>query len=365
MSLDIKERVIRTLLFPKALRTEEQGIITEEITNILGSSRRRIVYSFEDIFVDLQNALIQEIGNAETAELYYRIGKSVGTRYVLLASPKKPPKFLLGEIVPLVFYGISRIGFSVAEQIEYKNHKLVLRGKDNIICRKTGEGSNFAGMASGMLSFLSGKNIECRKTSCTAKEGICEIVCDERFEKKFMPDTKDLAPHPDYEKLNFPSSAKSLGVFQTFGSLMKHKVVTITKSGKHMINSKVLIAAETGYLNLVYIMCLKKTSADFVSKTILKSAEKIAHTLTGKTPDQKEKIKKILVLLSAFGYGVPYYELGKNKLNIRFAYHPFSKYGNEFETNVLTGFLNSTLKKKVRLKSKKRDNFDLILSYMF
>ena len=98
----------------------------------------------------------------------YRIGKDIGTWYDKTMFTKKLPKSWSFSFFEKILEKFSFLGYTITNivKIDKKNIHIVLRGKDNIICRKCGIGSIYSGLLSGIIRTIFKKNIEAKKTKC-------------------------------------------------------------------------------------------------------------------------------------------------------------------------------------------------------
>lgn len=182
----IKDYLFNKLFFPKVVKIDKPGIIYTISDRKFGNpgARKRIIWHFEDIVVNLILETVKELGKKKTQELWYKIGKDVGTRYLLLAKIKPLPLFILNHVIVYIFQSLKAGGFSLAEDIKYNSKKrsLVLRGNNNIICRKT-KICTAEGIISALFSFLNKENIEA-EAKCENCPNGCLVVANKNIKEK-------------------------------------------------------------------------------------------------------------------------------------------------------------------------------------
>lgn len=341
------------LFFPKVVTIDRPGIIYTKQDRKFGSSgaKRRLIFYFEDIFVNLQLETVKELGMKRTQEIYYQLGKKQTARYMLLAKAKKPPYFLVPSIINYILDGYRSGGASVAERRDY-NHKektLILEGKDNIFCRKSKISNYPAGCISMTLSFLTGKNIEA-KSDCGKCPEQCRIIADPKLKRKFVPDYKQLMPSKRYNQLNFQKVLNIPSNLHSFSDFMKFKKIQIDNSGKFRFKNKTIIPSDIGWVNMAGEHYAEFNIKDVYKDSIVNGAEKTARDILKDKLSIKEKINAIISMLAAFGWGLPSYKKEKNRIIFRLTYAPFSKYEPLYQAYVINGYLNYIFNNKFELQ---------------
>lgn len=344
---DIRSYVLNKLFFPKVAVIDRPGIIINKTSRKYGrsSSQIRNVFHFEDIFVNLQLETIKRLGRERTAELYYKIGKEIGTTYLLLANAKRPPLFLLPIVIEYIFKNLEWIGFSV-DYLTFNNKEksLVLKGNNLTITNRSGEHSIFVGIISGIFSFLVGKNIEGEiKFDDKLKDYI--FVFNKNIKKKFIPDFDSLKPNGNYYKLNFPEKMPPSKT-SSFSDLIKFKKIKVNENGRFYFEDKVILPCPNEFLDIITDYYLKIGEEEILERGIINSTEKIAEEIL-KDKRIEEKIKTIENMMSAFGWGIPYYKKTGDEIIFDFVNPPITKDAPLFRALVLNGFLNKVYNKKL------------------
>ena len=162
---NFKEFWLNKFIFPKIYQIDKPGIIISEVPRLFGSYKikKRDVYYFEKILSNLQIDTIKEIGIKNFEEMYYKIGKDLGIGYLLLSNIKKIPNFLISDIFKSICKVTWASGVSISKDIQTdKNGIYILSGSDTMFCRESKNAAFFEGLYSGILSYLTGKNIEAK-----------------------------------------------------------------------------------------------------------------------------------------------------------------------------------------------------------
>lgn len=352
MIKNLRDFIFGKMFFPKVAVIDKPGIIISKSSSKYGGreSKRRNVWIFEDTLANLQLETIKEIGKEKTDELWYKIGKDASTRYLLLAKVKKVPDFLFPLIIEYIFNNLRTAGLSAAEKIEYKKDAVTLRGKDNVICRKSNVGSLMSGVVSGIVSCLKGYNIEA-DSICNNCPNKCSIILSEKIRKKYIPRIARLIPAKDYYILNFLLYNKFKTTMFSFSDLYKFKKIWVDKSGKFFYLNLNILPIEIGWCGLASYHYEKINRIDVFKKGIVEESEKIARTLLNEIPTIAKKIETILNILCAFGWGIPYYKKEDNVIIFDFVCPPITEYGFLYYALVLNGILNYCFNKKFSIKN--------------
>jgi hypothetical protein len=331
---------------------DRPGIIYNVISKRYGrgNSKKRIVFHFEDIIANLQLETIKELGKEKTEELWYKIGKDVGTRYMLLSKAKKPPSFLMPTIIDYMFSSLRGGGLSSAKKVFFNNKSksLVLTGKNNNHCRKSKEHSLFTGGISAILSCLLGTNVEA-EAKCGKCPDNCKILVNKEIPFRYKPNIKSLKPSKNYNALNFPKIDPTKEA-HSFKDLIKFGKIQLDKDGKFHLKGKTILPNEVGAYGIVIKRYIDINKEAFIKKVIIKEAEKLLSEMLRKEKTEKDKINFIKTILCAFGLGIPHYMKKNNKILFNFNYVPLSKYGFLYHTLVLNGYLNSIFKKRFKIE---------------
>jgi len=345
-----KDFFINKIIFPNVLITDRPGVIISKTLGIFGNRKRRMIYDFEDIFASLQRETLAELGNGRASDLFYKIGKDVGTQYSFFFSKQKIPTLFLQSFINYTFSRLASVGMSFAKFISFdpKNISLVLEGEENIICRQTGNASMFAGLVSGVLSSLCGENIEA-EAKCIDCSKKCRIEANRDISVKYLPSLKEIAPLKNYDSLNFPSKINLPSKLPALNDFYNFKKI-IHKDTKFYFKGRVLFFSEANMPGIV-AKNYEDNKKLFENATI-KSAESLALDLFRETGKTKNKLNYLQGLLSAFGWGVPYYyKRESNQVIFKFLYSPINRYGSLYQALELNGFLNAIFNKKFRIKS--------------
>jgi len=346
---------LNKLFFPKVVTIDKPGIIYTIADRKFGSPsvKKRIIWYFEDPMISLQQETIKTMGKKQCSELWYRIGKDVGTEFMLLSKIRKIPSFLLPSVLDTISNRLKSAGFTALGNFEYipKNKSIVFYGKNNIICRNTQDGEVFAGIISGIFSFLIGENIE-GKLACKNCPNFCKIIADKDIPFRYRPDFDELKPSKIYDKLNFPNQIDRTGNTDSFGNLLKFKIVRLDDSGRFYFENKVISPTTADFLGLIVNHYLKIDKESVLKKGVIDGAEKLASDLLDKKTINK--IGYLKTVLSSFGWGIPNVEKVNKKIILDLLYPPITEYGFLYQVFFINGFLNYIFKKEFK-------NFEILL----
>lgn len=349
--MDVKRYLFDKLIFPKTLVINKPGIIYTKQGRKFGSSntRRRLVFHFEDIIANLQLETKKEFGKKKTEELWYKIGKDVGMRYMLISKAKIPPSFLIPSIVEYIFNGLKSGGLSLAENVDYnhKNKSLILNGRDNFICRKSGICSA-AGSVSMIFSFLTGENIEA-EVKCENCPEKCIVLINKNIKTKYIPNSNELKPLVDYKKLNFPDKISLFSKLPSFENLMTFNKIKVD-SGKFNFLGKTILPTEAGFLGLIVEHYVKINKKYLLEKGLVEGAQNIARDIFKDNLTINDKINTLKTILGAFGWGIPNYQKKDGKIIFDFLYPPRTRYSYLYQALVINGYLNYIFDKKFEIK---------------
>jgi len=116
-----KHYMFFNLFLPKVITIDKPGVIYNFVNKKFGgvSAKRRALFYFEDIFVDIQKETIYFLGKKKATEIWYKIGKDSGTRYTLFGKSKRIPNFLLPNIVNYILTSLLNGGLGAARNYYY------------------------------------------------------------------------------------------------------------------------------------------------------------------------------------------------------------------------------------------------------
>jgi len=353
MEEGIKNFILTKLFFPKVAVIDRPGIIYNVLTKRYGrgESKRRVIFYFEDTMSDLFIETSKLLGKQENSDLWYKIGKEAGIRYMLLSNTSKFPKFLIPSIVKYVLVQFKLAGMSFADNIKYnpKERRVIVKGKDCIICRKTSDPSPFTGLLSGVLSYILMENVEA-KYLCKNCPHECFIIANRNIEQRYLVDFSKLLRFKKFEKYNYPRDIQFPKDYYSFKDLLKFKKICIdNKTAKIYLNNQVIVPSEIGLSGIVMEHC-SVVGKDILNEIIINSGSRIARSIFSKEKDSGKLIQEIIKTMSALGWGILYYRKVGEDIHITFLYPPISEYEFLYPSLVLNGFLNFCLEKRFKIK---------------
>ena len=349
---NIKNFFFNKVLFPRKFIINRPGLIINRVSSWYGGtkSRHRAVYYFEDIIAGLQIDTLNEIGKEKTSKLWYKIGKDLGTQYVLLASPKKKiPKILLPSVLEYIFSRFKSGGCTGANQIAYDINKetLFVTGYDNVICRKSNLGDFFAGAASGLLSFILGKNCGAI-LNCSNCPKECIMHISPKIKDDYAPVISLFEKSGEYDSINFPENDSFGGC--SFQDLIRFEKARISENGKHFFKEKVIIPSPIHLFGLVSYNYQLMGYESILKKSIIKNSKILIKDISIKDGAVKDNLSFICQFLSAFGLGSLKYFIKDNGMTFDFIHAPINKYGFLYQALVLEGFLEYIYKKEFKIE---------------
>ncbi|NPE26664.1 hypothetical protein HNV12_01515 [Methanococcoides sp. SA1] len=345
---DIRKHILENLFFPKKVVIDRPGVIINQIARRYSKIRvrHRIIFFFEDIVARVQLKTLEEIGAEKTNELWYKIGKDFGVRYLLLANAKRPPVFLTDDVLNYMLAGFRSGGFSVAENIfhDEKNKSLILEGGNNLFCRKSGIGACSSGLISAIFSFLHGENIEGLMTDCSPDYS--KIVLNPKWNSTYVPNISDIEPAKDYEKKNF-SIASGSSKLASFREFVNFKKIKIDSFGKFNLMGKSVVPMECGFLGLMMRHYDDIGLGDFLRKLIIDFSREIAKDILNDIETYADKIKFVKNMFSALGWGILHIRKKEKCIFVDLLCPPVTRFNFTGSDLVLNGFLDVIFDKKV------------------
>ena len=352
MNHDLKYSIFEKFFSPKSYVINKPGVIINKLSRRYSSKsiRKRIVYYFEDIITNLQIETINKIGEKETRELWYKIGKDSGFRYVSASETKAINPNVLPMVIKNIFFNLKSAGMSSYENInfDHKNKILKLSGEDNIVSRKTGISETFHGIASGILSGLTRNNIECSESD-DGKSIICKIQQSKNDPPRYILDTKKLKPIKNYNKLNFNNKVEIGKEKSSYSDLIKFKKINFDKSGKIYFLENCISPAAPEFLGIIIKQYLDINKKDILENGISNGSRKLAKQILLDKKEIKDKIKSFESLLSALGYGIPSIKKEKLEIKVSLANYPIDKNHELYYAYFIKGFLENIYDKKLKV----------------
>src|SRR3989339_712150 len=100
----IKQYIFEKLFYPKVVIINEPGMIINYSSKKYGhfnKFKRNLLY-FEEIISKIQIETIRRHGIDKNRTLWYKIGKDLGIRYILVGGGKPVSKIILPEIIEYI-----------------------------------------------------------------------------------------------------------------------------------------------------------------------------------------------------------------------------------------------------------------------
>ena len=344
----LKEYWINKLLFPKIFIMDKPGVIISTSSKFFGcgSIKKRSIYHFRKIFYDLLLESVKEFGKEKALDFFYRIGKDLGTGFLVVNKAKRVPDFLL----PSVMNSICKI-VSYTGSIGFKGLYFLKDGScvfDKLSIDKYGVNDIFcAGVYSGILSFLSGKNFDVVKSSLD----VCSssgVVISPMKNSKHIPNLNDFILPEEYFNVNIILNCHKTNR-PSFSDLLKFGKIKMRNSEIYYENVPIF-STEQSMFDLISQYYFKEGFGDFFKKKVVEISENYIKEIIDENFSPKKNLDKILNLLCAFGWGIPEYNISKDGINIIFACAPISMSPPIYRALIINGFLNFIFSSKYILE---------------
>jgi hypothetical protein len=180
------------------------------------------------------------------------------------------------------------------------------------------------------------------------------MVSNTTIPKKYVPYFEELRPLKEYQKLNFPKNFKSLNYFEKYSSfkdLIKFNKIWIDKNmDKFVFMDQLIVPSEIGLTDIFIKNYFRLGLKDLFKDSVIKTSEEIANNIFIEKAHLQKSMKNLNMIISAFGWGIPYCKRIKNKVILEFAHPPITKYKPFFRAFILNGFLNQIYNKKFNIE---------------
>ncbi|MDA3836522.1 MAG: hypothetical protein PF542_02775 [Nanoarchaeota archaeon] len=359
---DVKKFVMKKLFFSKILDVDSPGIIYNKVNSKYSNfktSKKRIVFYFEDLFSGLQDSTIEKLGYEKSHDLWYKIGKDLGLSYVSFPPIKEITKKKIPEVIDYFFQFFVGGGCTAAASVEHLEFGGVrLIGKDNVICRRNGFSSFIAGVCAGILTFMHKKNFDSDVYCKNCPYG-CNIVCLPNDSREYVDVVMDIQAFPLRKLSSSPFFKKSFNL-KDFLSFNKLK---ISFTGKWEFYERVIIPSPHYILDLVYKNYALFSAVDVFKESLVLNSENFFKNFISDI--KNVNLSFISNIFSSLGWGM----LEAKKVEGKVAFDIINPATNEdgfyYLIYVLNGFLNSFYGKKYFLEKKflRRDISRLFVSF--
>ncbi len=338
--MDLWSYTLKKLFFPRRIIIDVPGAILSSAHTIYSKKKinRRIVFIPEEFFVELFKKTRLELGKEKAADFLYSLGRDCAKLHIFLSGVSKPPKILLSLFIESIFKILLASGGTVATEVKFikKNNRLVIKGSDNIICRKTSDPSFFLGGLSYLFGFCTGANIKA-ESFCKNCPNNCHILLSPGTRKAYSSFDRGFFNKDCFEETDLRKLKAFKGNYASFSDLIKHKKV-IFKSGKYrLLNKTILLPFSPPILSLIYKSYLDKGIANIINSSILSLDCLFANHLL---EEDYSKIKPFLSFLSSLGFGIPTILKRDNLLQLNLGYFPKTCFGVDFFAYLFNANLN-------------------------
>jgi hypothetical protein len=356
--LDTKKYNFKKLYFSQFVIINNPGIIISKSFNFVNNLGRkiRVVYTFEKIYVDLYFNTLQKIGKEKTDELWYRVGKDISIRYLLM----NKKFFSLSKFEKIIkhFQEIFRWGgLDFLENLNYDLNKKYFEFScnNNLFCKKIGNFSFMEGFASGLISFILRENLEA-ESFYNKKTGFYKIIICSSFKKKHAPNFSFLKIYSKYN-LNFLEIDKFKSSLSSFSDFLRFNLIKLDSGNKFLFKGETIIFSEIGFPEIFAMEYKQMGYKKIFENSVKKSCEELCDFYLLKLKSSEEKTKLFRNLMSAFGFGEIYLRKEKNKIRVSFLKSIYINFDLIFLKSVINGFLNYIYKKNFVFQSGDNKHF--------
>lgn len=335
---DLKDYWMNKLLLPKIFVIDKPGVVISRTSRFFGCNitEKRNLYHFDKIFLQLRVATVKKMGIRKSSDFFYRMGKDLGTGYMILGKAKRVPNFLLQRVMGSIHKIISTTGTTVFDEISFSDGGYcILNAKDGSENLKNGGDSFFAGVYSGILSFLSGCNFEAQHGM---KDG-SKIIIKPSIVERYVPDMKKLKLPDNYSKVNFPDKIPYTSR-PCFSDLLRFGKAK-SDAGNISYRGKDIFSTEQGMFDLITEYYIDEGLEDFFRRKVVGFSQDLADEIFFNKSELKNNLEEMINMFCAFGWGIPEYVLKEGRVVFLFACAPISKSPPLYRALIINGFLNS------------------------
>ncbi|MBS3130894.1 hypothetical protein J4212_00520 [Candidatus Woesearchaeota archaeon] len=304
-------------------------------------SRKRVLYYFEDIIVDLELATIEVLGKKKALDLWYEVGFDSGIRYALFGDKKGISLNKFPYILDFIIKSLQSAGASACDNYQYDEKKSILRtwGYDSVVSRKTGNEALFAGILDGIFSMLLRLKV---KTKYKVEKGKSILETCIYTNRPFRPELSELELTKELSSLNFPRIEYNFQL-KTISTkkLIYFKAIDVSHSGKFVLKNFTLIPGEIGIFGIAAMHLRKRGLSDLCKKQITSKAESIADGLFSDLNSVSKKVDYSRAIFSATGCGLLNVTEQKGIITAKIRYPPRTRYECPYLRYLLTGFLQN------------------------
>ncbi len=300
----------------------------------------RIVYTFEDFYVNLYFDTLLKLGDKKTEDLWYRLGKDLGIRYFLFNGLLEFPFTKIPLALKYFQAMFNMIGMGFCKNLKYDISKgsYIFWGNNNIITRKTHNTSYMEGIIAGVLTFLTKENIEARGFyDELSDEG--KIVVDKKFPKKYSPNIFSLKVNTKY-RLNFFQHNGINSRLYSFSDLLKFKIIQLDEGKKFYFGKHSLLPTEMSLVEIIAKNYFDIGEGELFRESTVKFVLELCEELFKEIKEKNKKMKFFRNIISALGFGEIYFKQKGEKIRIDFLNPIFTEFGLYYLKSFINGFVD-------------------------
>ena len=365
----VREYLFNKLFFPKSVILNEPGIIISRTFKRFSKQyiqQRRLTMHFDEIMSRLQLATSGKLGKKQSSDLWYKIGKESAMRNFLFHGDKKIPLFLVNSTLSKIFTAFQSAGMPKIEKINFnpKLKSLIIKGKTPFIQNQPIEVSIYAGVVSGVISWLLNENLESEFRFINDKKEFV-IISNMEINEIHIVNKEKLKPSSNFARINFKKQ-ENRGYY-SFNDLIRFRKIKVDKNGRMYFKNKLIVCSEIGLLGIIYYQYKQVSHDNLFQETLTTISQDFFKEIFEDISFKKNKIKLFLSLLSAFGWGIPHLKTRDNhEVELTLVGPPITRYGFLYEASVINGFFNYVFGVSFQLQSIK-NRFDprkIVITYL-
>ncbi len=340
--MDIKKHFFRKFVFPRILIIDRPGLIVSKNFNNLNSRahKMRVVYNFEDFYVNLYFDTLKKLGKEKTEKMWYKMGKDLGIRYFLFNGLTSFPFSKVTLALKYFQAMFIMIGMGFCKNLNYNisTKKYIFWGNNNIITRKTKNTSYIEGILAGVLSFITKENLE-SKGFYDEFSGEGKIIVDKKFPQRYSPDFLSLKIDSRY-KFNFYQPNKITSNLHSFSDLLKFKIIQIDEGKKFYFGKYSLLPTEISLIEIIAKTYFDMGEGELFRRSTIKFIKNLCFDIFKNFGDANKKMKFFRNIISAFGFGEIYFRKEGNNIRVDFLNFIFTEFGLYYLKSFINGFVN-------------------------
>jgi hypothetical protein len=348
---------IQNFVISKSQVFDSPGFISFKLSGKELRYSRQIIFS-EKFFVDLENEICNELGEAGK-QLLYSLGKKFGYRFAIVASLNQfddlRSKAFEKYTYLLVRFVEGTYSSGISHSVDSSNEIINFELNNFVICSKSGKGFFLsAGGIAGIWAWLTdNKLVETVHYACQGRGDLrCQVVCGEAGKIKQVV-KEDLFTETNLSNLNLDK--------EYFNINLPKQIQNSSKSFQFFLDAKVFNYSKGIVMHGAERFFIIESSIIYLLENVL-AENQIAHNILSRTAfdfgnkllENNKSASYLVDLLAALGFGDAFILKKKESFRINIDYFPWTGLANNtkhvFMQNFLSGALTTISGSKVALK---------------